>query len=136
MDTEVHRILLIEDDLDMHHAVRAILREPEFRLTCCATGPSGWESMQREPPDLLLLDIMLAKPSEGFHICYQMKDDPRLRDVPVIMISAIGHKMGMDFARELGTDYVPADAFLEKPFDANSLRQSVRQLLHARAKTP
>jgi DNA-binding response OmpR family regulator len=131
----VYRILLIEDDLDMHHAIRSILPEPEFHVTCCSTGQAGWEAMRQEPPDLLLLDIMLATPSEGFHICYQMKEDPRLRHVPVLMISAIGQRMGMDYARELGTDYVPADAFLEKPFDAAALVQTARQLLQSKVVT-
>lgn len=132
MPTEPYRILLIEDDPDMHVAVRAMLPASEFALTACSTGPAGMEAMRRQPPDLLLLDIMLATPSEGFHLCYQMKEDPRLRDVPVIMISAIGRRTGMDYARELGTEYAPAEAFLEKPFDAATLLATVRRWLPAR----
>ncbi len=127
-----YHILLIEDDLDMHHAIRAMLPEAEFELTCCSTGPAGLAAMRKDPPDLLLLDIMLATPSEGFHLCYQMKEDDRLREVPVIMISAIGRRMGMDYAKELGTEYAPAEAFLEKPFDAATLLKSVRRWLPVR----
>lgn len=132
MIAEGYHILLIEDDPDMHHAVRAMLPEPEFHVTCCATGPAGLEAMRRDPPDLVLLDIMLATPSEGFHLCYVMKEEPRLRDVPVIMISAIGERVGMDYAKELGSDYVPAEAFLEKPLDAATLQRTVREFLRAR----
>lgn len=126
-----YRILLIEDDLDMHHAVRAMLPSPEFELTCCTTGPAGMEVLRRQRPDLVLLDIMLATVSEGFHLCYQMKDDEQLRDIPVVMISAIGQRMGMDYAKELGSEYVPADAFVEKPFDARTLLKTIRSLLQA-----
>jgi DNA-binding response OmpR family regulator len=132
MIAEGYHILLIEDDLDMHHAVRAMLPKPEFHVTCRATGPAGLEAMRQDPPDLVLLDIMLATPSEGFHLCYLMKEDPRLCDVPVIMISAIGERVGMDYAKELGTDYVPAEAFLEKPLDAGTLQRTVRKFLRAR----
>ncbi len=129
MAETAHRILLIEDDLDMHHAIRAMLPEPEFRVTCCSTGPSGLSAARREAPDLILLDIMLSTPAEGFHVCYQVKEDEALRHIPVVMISAIGRRTGMDYARELGTEYVPADAFLEKPLDARTLLATVRSLL-------
>ncbi|HKQ47945.1 MAG TPA: response regulator [Phycisphaerae bacterium] len=132
MIAEGYHILLIDDDPDIHHAVRAMLPEPEFHVTCCATGPTGLEAMRQSPPDLVLLDIMLATPSEGFHLCYVMKEEPRLRDVPVIMISAIGERVGMDYAKELGTDYVPAEAFLEKPLDAATLQRAVRRFLRVR----
>lgn len=133
MSETTHRILLIEDDPDMHHAIRAMLPEPEFHVTCCLTGPAGLAAAQREPPDLILLDIMLATPAEGFHLCYQVKEDARLRHIPVVMISAIGRRTGMDYARELGTEYVPADAFLEKPLDARTLLATVRSLLGRRS---
>lgn len=126
------RVLLIEDDPDMQLAVRAMLPEGEFDLTCCSTGPAGLEAMRQAPPDVVLLDIMLSSPSEGFHLCYEIRQDARLRDVPVIMISAIGKAMGMDYARELGTEYMPAEAFLEKPLEAASLLDAVRRLSRRR----
>ncbi|HUN81335.1 MAG TPA: response regulator [Phycisphaerae bacterium] len=124
------RILLIEDDLDMQHAVRAMLPQTEFDLFCCSTGPAGWAALQKSEFDLVLLDIMLATPSEGFHLCYQIREDPRLKHLPVIMVSAIGRRTGMDYAKELGSEYAPADAFLEKPFDADSLRAAINAVLH------
>lgn len=133
MNADTYRILLIDDDPDMHHAVRAMLPAGEFALTCCSTGPAGLEALRRERPDLVLLDIMLSTPSEGFHLCYQIKEDATLRDIPVVMISAIGQRIGMDYAHELGTEYVPADAFVEKPFDARTLLNTIRSLLPARA---
>jgi len=123
------RILLIDDDLDMHTAVKMILEPEGYQVTCCLTGPAGLESMRAERPELVLLDIMLSSPSEGFHVAYEMKEDDTLKDIPVIMISAIGQKTGMDFARELGSDYVQAERFLEKPFDAQTLRDAVKKLL-------
>lgn len=134
MNAEPYRIVLIDDDLDMHHAVRAMLPQAEFSVTCHTTGPAGLEAVRRDRPDLVLLDIMLATPSEGFHLCYTLKEDEKLRDIPVIMISAIGQRIGMDYARELGSEYVPADAFVEKPFDARTLLNAVRSLLPARAR--
>lgn len=129
MNNDAYHILLIEDDPDMQHAVRAMLPAREFELTACSTGPEGLEAMRRDPPDLVLLDIMLATPSEGFHLCYQIKTSETLRHIPIVMTSAIGKRIGMDYARELGSEYVPADAFLEKPFDARGLLNAIRRLL-------
>lgn len=133
MGAEPYEILLIDDDQDMHFAVRAMLSPPRYHITACSTGPAGFEALKRKRPDIVLLDIMLATPSEGFHLCYAIKEDPQTRDIPVIMISAIGSKIGMDYAKELGSEYVPADAFLEKPLDAAVLRVAVDKFLGIRA---
>lgn len=125
------RILVIEDDRDMQEAIQDILASEEYDVECCSTGPAGLEALQKAPPDLLLLDIMLGTPSEGFHIAYKMRDDERLKHVPIIIISSIGERLGMDYVRELGTDYLPAESFLEKPLKANALRETVRRVLAA-----
>lgn len=132
MSGNAKRILLIDDDVDVHTAVKLTLEPEGYELTCCLTGPAGMETMRATHPDLVLLDIMLSTPSEGFHLAYEMKADDELKDIPVIIISAIGKKMGMDFARELGSDYVQAERFLEKPFDAQTLRTAVRELLEGK----
>ncbi|HUU85567.1 MAG TPA: response regulator [Phycisphaerae bacterium] len=123
------RILLIDDDPDMHDAVKMILEPLGHRVTCCSTGPAGLEALRSDPPDLLLLDIMLSSPSEGFYLAAEMKKHPALKDIPIVMISAIGQTMGTAFAKELGSDYVEADLFLEKPLEAGKLREAVGRFL-------
>lgn len=126
------RILVIEDDQDMQHAIRAMLEPVGYTLSCCSTGPAGLAAMRHDPPDLVLLDIMLATPSEGFHIAYEMRRDDVLKHIPIVMVSAIGERTGMDFSRELGTEYVPADAFLNKPLESKTLRQTIEQVFSRR----
>jgi CheY-like chemotaxis protein len=132
MSAEGKHILLIEDDPNMHDAVKMILEPEGYRVTCCSTGPEGLEILRRERPDLLLLDIMLATPSEGFHVAYEIKKDDELKRIPIIMVSAIGQTMGLDYAKELGSDYMPAERFLEKPIDAATLREAVKNVLEVR----
>ena len=127
------RILLIDDDPDMHVVIKAMLEPAGYELTCCSTGPAGVEEMRTNPPALLLLDIMLSTPMEGFHVAYEIRQDEQLQKIPIVMISAIGEYMGMDFAKELGTDYVQAEDFLEKPLEAQKLRAAVEKALKARA---
>ncbi|MFH0983817.1 MAG: response regulator [Planctomycetota bacterium] len=122
-------ILLIDDDPDIHHAVSAMLESKGFRLTCSLTGPDGVATARRDRPDLILLDIMLSSPSEGFHLAYDLSKDDELKDIPIIMISSIGSMMGMDYARELGTDYVRAEKFLDKPLDTKTLTSAIDEVL-------
>ena len=122
-------ILLIEDDVDIHEAVKMILEPVGYTVICESTGPGGLAAMAKTKPDLVLLDIVLETPSEGFHIAYQMKEDDAVKSIPIIMLSAIGKKTGMDYAKDLGTDYVPAERFLEKPFDTATLRDAVKVVL-------
>ena len=129
MSDNAKDILLIDDDPDFHDAVKAILEADGYRVRCCLTGPDGMEALRADPPDLLLLDIMLSSPTEGFHLAYQIRADEHLSRVPIVMISSIGEKTGMDFAKELGSDYIKADQFIEKPFDAAALRDMVRKVL-------
>jgi CheY-like chemotaxis protein len=122
-------ILLIDDDADIHEAVKMILEPAGYQVECALTGPAGLEAARRRAPNLILLDIMLDSPSEGFHLAYELKKDDVLKAVPIVIISSIGKTMGMDYAKELGSDYVPVDQFLDKPFDAATLRSAVQKAL-------
>ncbi|HVP12430.1 MAG TPA: response regulator [Phycisphaerae bacterium] len=122
-------ILLIDDDADIHEAVKMILEPAGYQVECALTGPAGLDSARKRAPDLILLDIMLDTPSEGFHLAYELRKDDELKKIPIIIISSIGKTMGMDYAKELGSDYVPVNQFLDKPFDATTLRNAVQKAL-------
>ena len=122
-------VLLIDDDADVHEVVKMILEPKGFKVECVLTGPAGLEAARRLMPDVLLLDIMLDTPSEGFHIAYTMKNDDVLKSIPIVIISSIGKKMGIDYAKELGTEYVPANQFIEKPFDGQGLLKAINEAL-------
>ena len=123
------RLVLIDDDPDMHLAVQMILAPLGHEIACYQTGPAGLEAIRRQPPDLVLLDIMLTHPSEGLQVACEMRRDSRLKSIPLILLSAIGQSIGMEYGREMCPDAMSADLFLEKPFDAKSLREAVSWIL-------
>jgi DNA-binding response OmpR family regulator len=125
-------ILLIDDDPDMHMAVELILAADHYELVCYRTGVAGWEAMRRQRPDLVLLDIMLAEPTEGLQIACKMRQDEHLKGIPIILISAMGEAPGAAYAREVCPVDLAADIFLEKPFSPATLREAVRQVLARR----
>ena len=123
------RILLIDDDTDMHLVVEVMLADQGYRLTCCRTGAAGLEAMRRQRPDLILLDIMLSEPTEGLQVACQMRQDDRLKSIPIIFLSSIGESLGTDYAKEVCPIALDADMFLEKPLEASTVRDAIRWVL-------
>ena len=122
-------VLLIDDDPDMHHAIRLILEPAGYRVDCQATAAAGLEAIRRKLPDVILLDIMLASPSEGLELAAQLKEDEQFARIPIIILSSIGRQIGADLAQQTGVDSVKVDRFLEKPLDAKLLLSTVRSVL-------
>lgn len=131
MSGQRQRILVIDDDPLLHEAVRLILGPQGYEVQGALTGPAGLEVMSADPPDLVLLDIMLATPSEGLDLVYRMRKHPKLRTVPVIVLSAVARSAGFDLARKAGDARPPIDRLVEKPFTAQGLREAVDEVLHA-----
>jgi len=136
MSDEGSNILLIDDDPDIHLVVKMILEPQGYKVTCCLTGPEGLERIRRQLPALVLLDIMLAHPSEGLQVACEMRHDDRLKDIPIIMISAIGATIGNDYYSEVCPGTASGDMFLEKPFDAPTLREAVEWVLKEKSVRP
>lgn len=130
------RILLIDDDPDIHLAVQMILEPLGYMVACYQTGQAGLEAVRRAPPDVVILDIMLTHPSEGLQVACELRRDSRLKSIPLILMSAIGQSIGMEYGREVCPDAMSADMFLEKPFDAKTLREAVSWILAQKAGRP
>jgi CheY-like chemotaxis protein len=127
-------ILVIDDDPDMHLAIEAILSGAGYDVTCCRTGAEGLEQMRRTRPDLLLLDIMLAQPTEGIQVACQMRQDPHLKHIPIVFVSAMGEGSETEYAREVCPVALDADLFLEKPLHAASVREAVQWVLQQKGR--
>ncbi len=118
-------ILLIDDDLDMHTVVTLILQPAGYRVTCCATGQAGLAVVRNDRPDLVLLDVMLATPTEGLEVAQQIRAHPATRDVPIVVVSSTTR----DFDLHAGGLENAIDLFVEKPLEAQQLRQVVGDVL-------
>jgi CheY-like chemotaxis protein len=133
MTADPKNILVIDDDPDVHEALKLILEPAGYKLICVSTGQEGLDAVKADAPDLILLDIMLSSPSEGFHLAYELRKDEAEARIPIIMISSIGETMGMDYAKELGSEYVPAEKFLEKPLKASVVLEAVKEVLASKS---
>ncbi len=130
------RILLIDDDPDIHLAVQMILEPLGYAVDCYQTGQAGLEAIRKDPPDAVVLDIMLTHPSEGLQVACELRRDSQLKRIPLILMSSIGQSIGMEYGREVCPDVMSADMFLEKPFDAKTLREAVSWIVEQRKGSP
>ncbi len=120
-------ILVVDDDPDFVQIVARILRANGFRVLAAANGAQAWRQMQEERPDLVLLDIMMSTILDGLGVSQRMREDPVLRDVPVLMVSSIADT---DYAAAFPTDqHVHMDAWIGKPVDPDALLKTIRQHL-------
>src|SRR3989344_5437204 len=123
------RILLIEDEEDIAALIKLQAELSGYKLHVEVDGINGFRAIEREKPDLVILDIML--PGEnGLDICRKMKGNPELKSIPVIILSAKGEELDVVLGLELGADdYVP------KPFSPKVLFSRIKAVLR-REKEP
>ncbi len=117
------RILIIEDDRDIVELVRYNLEKEGFQVTAAFDGIAGLAQLQKSPPDLLVLDLMLPKLS-GLEICKAARREAGLNRIPILMLSARGEEADRVIGLELG-----ADDYVTKPFSPRELVARVKALL-------
>ncbi len=115
--------LVIEDDPDARRLVSASLRRLGLRVHEAATGAEAAAVLDRAIPDVICLDLRLPDAS-GLSLCEQVRATPRLRDVPVVVITALERPIDRAQAEVAG-----ADQYLVKPFRVDALADSVCELI-------
>ena len=136
MAADKRHILLIDDDLDMHEVIRLVLEPLGFRVSCATTVPAGVGVLESDPVDLLLLDIMLATPSEGLELADRIRADEKLSDLPIILVSSAPQMSALEAHRDGGVARPRPGRFLEKPLDARQLRQAVAEAMDGNEGAP
>jgi len=121
------KILAVDDDLDFLEYTRIVLESQGYAVRTATSTEAALKLMRQDKPDVVLLDVMMTYVLDGVHITRQMRDDPELRRVPIIMISAI---VSREEASVFPTDeYLSIDAFLTKPVDPADLLKQVAKLM-------
>jgi two-component system cell cycle response regulator len=120
------KVLIADDNPQILELLEAYLEPLSVQVSLAADGEATLAAVERHPPDLILLDIMMPKRS-GFEVCRLLKDDPRYRDIPIVMITALNEVGDWERARECG-----ADDFLSKPVNKIELLARVQNLLKLR----
>lgn len=123
------KILIVDDDADFTEAVAATLKASGYTALVAHSGREGLAMARDEAPDLVLLDVMMAKKTEGFDIARQFKRHGATQKIPVVMITGIRKEMNLPFGFEADEDWVPVKAVLEKPVKPKILLQTIEEAL-------
>ncbi len=122
-------ILIVDDDPDFVKAIRTILENMGYEVESSCNKSEAIEKIEGMRPDLILLDIMMEKLSDGFDICFKLKHDPEMRKIPVLAVSAITEKTGFKFSPATDGEYFEADDYVEKPVKPDDLVERIEKLL-------
>jgi two-component system alkaline phosphatase synthesis response regulator PhoP len=117
------RIILIEDEEDIAALLKLQAELSGYKLHVEVDGINGYRAIEREKPDLVLLDIMLPG-QNGFDVCRKMKSHAELKNIPVIILTAKAEEIDIILGLELG-----ADDYIAKPFSPKVLFSKIKAIL-------
>jgi CheY-like chemotaxis protein len=124
MPPDSKRVVCIEDEPEMIDLVRLILGRKGFNVIGANGGIEGLETVRRMRPDLVLLDLMMPD-MDGWEVYQQIKADPGLRDIPVVVVTAKAQSID----KVLGLHIAKVDDYITKPFGPQELLESVEKIL-------
>src|SRR5690606_29132526 len=120
---KVPLVMVVDDSITMRKVTGRVLERHNFEVGTAKDGVDALERMVDRVPDLMLLDIEMPR-MDGYELATQMKADPRLRDVPIIMITSRTGETHRQRALELGVQ-----RYLGKPYQEHELLRNVFELL-------
>lgn len=124
MAVDAKRVVCIEDEPEMIDLVRLILGRKGFNVIGANGGIEGLETVKREQPDLVLLDLMMPD-MDGWEVYQQMKADTVLREIPVVVVTAKAQSID----KVLGLHIAKVDDYITKPFGPQELLESVEKII-------
>lgn len=117
------RILIADDEPNIVISLEYLMKREGFEVCVAEDGEQAVTMIRAEPPDLVILDVMMPK-RNGFEVCQEIKSDPELQAVRILMLTAKGRETEVTKGLALG-----ADAYVTKPFSTKELVERVRAML-------
>jgi twitching motility two-component system response regulator PilH len=116
-------VLIVEDSIAQREMITDLLKASGLTVSIASDGVEALEAILSEPPDLVVLDIVMPR-MNGYEVCRRLKSDPKTQNVPVVMCSSKGEEFDRYWGMKQG-----ADAYIAKPFQPTELVGTVKQLL-------
>ncbi|NOY12130.1 MAG: response regulator [Deltaproteobacteria bacterium] len=117
------KILIVEDEESLLKLESILLTTKGYLVQGVTTGLAALEAIDEEPPDLVLLDVMLPK-MDGFEVCSRIKQNPATKKIPVILLTAKKTPEDINRGQEVG-----ADQYITKPFKSAMVMGTIATLL-------
>jgi len=116
-------IMVVDNDPDFVDIIRARLEQREFNVLCVSSGSQALAALEKQKPDLILLDIMMPE-MDGFEVLRRLKAAPETSSIPVILLSALDRYEDTLTGHEMGADH-----YITKPFKCADLITVIDHLL-------
>jgi CheY-like chemotaxis protein len=126
------RILIVDDDADFRESTKILLEAYGYEVATAPTGRAGLEALKREPPDLLVVDVMMEYDGAGYEVNQAVKFGPEfeaLRHIPIVMVSSIPVDPATRFRTAGEVDMITPNVYLTKPLEIARFLAEVRALL-------
>jgi DNA-binding response OmpR family regulator len=124
MENKTVHILLVEDDVFLSSIYQKKFEMEGFKVTPVDNGEKVLGEAKKKKPDIVLLDILLPK-RDGFSVLSQLKADPEVKDVPVILLTNLGQKDDVDKGLQAGA----ADYLIKAHFKPSEIVEKVKKIL-------
>lgn len=125
-DESKPRILVADDEFVISRCLTFMFKKEGFECRAVVDGQAALDAMREQVPDLLVLDLDMPR-KNGFEVCRELREDARLKEIHVVVLTAKGQPITSDWRIR-----IPADHFVLKPFDPRALLEHVRETLAAR----
>ena len=125
-------VLFIEDDIDLIEAMKVALGENKYNFLSAYDPEEGFQQAKSKKPDIIILDVMFGNKEKttGFDYAVKFRRESGLSAVPILMVTAVNAEHpGFHFSANKESEYLPVDAFLDKPAQPEELAEKVELLL-------
>lgn len=117
------KILVVDDEPNIALSLEFLMKKAGFAVEVARDGREALERLERDPPDLVLLDVMIPE-IDGFELCEHIRSRPEWRHIKVVMLTARGQESERSRGLALG-----ADAYVTKPFSTRDLVERIKAML-------
>jgi len=126
--TAQKRILIVDDEPDFCLIVQGQLEKEGFEVDVAYNGVEGIEKVQANPPDAIVLDVMMPE-KDGYEVCKELKEDEKFCDIPVLLLTAVAsHVTSTRYSHADGMS-TEADDYIAKPASAEEISKSLKRML-------
>ncbi len=123
------RILVVDDEPDFVSIVKKNLEKAGFDVEVAYDGVEGLEKVQANPPDAIVLDVMMPE-KDGYKVCSELKRDEKYADIPILLLTAVADHVSSTRYSHYDGMSTEADDYLPKPASADDILDSVKSLLN------
>ena len=127
------KVLIIDDDPDIIDSLTMVLEGSGYAVAVKKDTENLIEDVEKASPDLIILDVIFPEdPQAGFKAARVLSKDPRVKQVPVLLLSALNQLSNLSFGisdNDISEDFMPVGAFIEKPVQPKVLLKRIEELL-------